>query len=554
MQALKRATVTSEERHKVYKESNLPADDTSTTYEDRDAATLAAASVSRAIDSAEHFLAYRHLDVLELLSWPRYGIDQVGNYIALEQRNVQIINQHPSTDDYLKPWHVTQIHRNPAIRDLCCTGKVLSDDELRAFPYMLRFLQLYRILSCVCGQLLRVILHTTVSGRCLIDYVQTLVLDRVELEHSEIVYNIVKLVRKRKTRLRILSVRNTDLFAEDTAVQLGLLAEGWNDPNSVEASDDESLPSIGIYIFGDSEKEDPQSRRQRQVADPSTEKRKAKGRIGGTIKSDLDAEDEDKGIISVVGAQLGSQDQPTSHVMTSPQRNEWYQSAGHIFQYKFSPYWADVLAWYASNVTGVRIAFDAVLCRGPRHDKDWVAQAELRKGRDTVPTISYIEHAVATVALGSAGCAECGSAPEGLASFPSSPIPHLPLLSPPPRFDGCVRNAQRPPGVNVDDDFTGEGTSNCKRSNKASIDGSDRASLLVRCRDCVLDRWCQECRRWWCENCYPADLNLFYHSFSTSEKSETRSQTGMKVSMGLCVERCLVPQMMAGAGSGGMWG
>ncbi|KAH6981703.1 hypothetical protein BKA56DRAFT_672505 [Ilyonectria sp. MPI-CAGE-AT-0026] len=112
------------------------------------------------------------------------------------------------------------------------------------------------------------------------------------------------------------------------------------------------------------------------------------------------------------------------------------------------------------------IAFDAVLCQGPRHRNSPVY------GQSTHP--SGCGPAMATFAVG--GCASCGKAPEGLMHPDTTHPSCLPLLAPPPILASSVQAATTPaPGAQA---FT------------------------ARCGDCLTERFCVCCNKWWCESCY----------------------------------------------------
>ncbi|KAI6776028.1 hypothetical protein HG530_002786 [Fusarium avenaceum] len=111
------------------------------------------------------------------------------------------------------------------------------------------------------------------------------------------------------------------------------------------------------------------------------------------------------------------------------------------------------------------ISFDAVLCQGPRHANSPVF--------GKTPMRSPCGPAVATFAVG--GCASCGKAPEGIMTAETH-CSSLPLLAPPPILSSSVKAATSPrPGH---EDF------------------------VPRCADCLRDRFCVTCNKWWCETCY----------------------------------------------------
>ncbi|KAM0798692.1 hypothetical protein BDR22DRAFT_364842 [Usnea florida] len=109
------------------------------------------------------------------------------------------------------------------------------------------------------------------------------------------------------------------------------------------------------------------------------------------------------------------------------------------------------------------IAFDAVLCRHPAISRPSLATVRLN------------------------GCKSCGSCPEGPAYPGVSPPDRLPLLSPPPLHSSKVEVAQR-----------------------IDTAGQPFPPLILRCRTCLKNRWCETCNAWWCESCYtvPKSGNL----------------------------------------------
>ncbi|WPG99705.1 Hypothetical protein R9X50_00252400 [Acrodontium crateriforme] len=174
----------------------------------------------------------------------------------------------------------------------------------------------------------------------------------------------------------------------------------------------------------------------------------------------------DSGVTSSEGAQIGAEwNERSSSALISTLADEetkWYASTGRALQRPQSD-WPDTL----QACKGV-IAFDAVLCRGPRHDITKVDSKD------------FLQPTIAVVALGPHGCEICHSCPEGPAVFGETPESSLPLLGPPPLHASTVRAAQLPQH---------QGNSPFPR-------------LILRCEDCLRGRWCEECNRWWCESCY----------------------------------------------------
>ena len=154
------------------------------------------------------------------------------------------------------------------------------------------------------------------------------------------------------------------------------------------------------------------------------------------------------------------------------------------------------------------IAFDAVLCRHPAISRPSLATVRLN------------------------GCKSCGSCPEGPAYPGVSPPDRLPLLSPPPLHSSRVEVAQR-----------------------IDTAGQPYPPLILRCRTCLKNRWCERCNAWWCESCYTVPKSRGLNkSDPASIMSCSASNGDIKVHNGLCVSRCLVDELLCGAGEGGMWG
>lgn len=154
------------------------------------------------------------------------------------------------------------------------------------------------------------------------------------------------------------------------------------------------------------------------------------------------------------------------------------------------------------------IAFDAVLCPHPATSRPSLATVRLN------------------------ACQSCGSCPEEPAYPGVSPPDRLPLLSPPPLHSSKVEVAQR-----------------------IDTAGQPYPPLILRCRTCLKNRWCERCNAWWCESCYTVPKSRGLNkSDSASVMSCSASNRDIKVHSGLCVSRCLVDVLLSGAGEGGMWG
>ncbi|KAK4243280.1 hypothetical protein C7999DRAFT_36402 [Corynascus novoguineensis] len=187
----------------------------------------------------------------------------------------------------------------------------------------------------------------------------------------------------------------------------------------------------------------------------------------------------------------------------------WYVRRGDQFPNlpnRISPEWASTLVACA----GV-ISFDSVLCTGPRHFNSaaWgkVSLAALDAASSSAaPGVPHFS--VATHSLD--GCASCGSAPEGwtvwgeelLSSHRDADgrrtsescmadLARFPLLAPPPTHSASLRVAMCPTGQSVK-----------ARLPFVSSGKRHRARFIPRCFDCIRDRYCAGCHKWWCESCY----------------------------------------------------
>jgi hypothetical protein len=206
--------------------------------------------------------------------------------------------------------------------------------------------------------------------------------------------------------------------------------------------------------------------------------------------------------------------------------DKWYQHNGKVIAKPPSLEWANtVLA-----CQGI-ISFDAVLCDGPRHQF-----VSFPKGSEPHPWYTHpdahLSSRIATHSTG--GCASCGTAPESFSDFKISPMDRFPLLAPVPLHSSTAKAAKTP--------FS-----------------ASRGKLLVRCMDCIRNRCCENCHKWWCEDCYEVPN----HAYTTGSTQPWEvgggggagvgvGEENVKVHMGLCVEDCLVAETMSGAASHGM--
>jgi hypothetical protein len=151
--------------------------------------------------------------------------------------------------------------------------------------------------------------------------------------------------------------------------------------------------------------------------------------------------------------------------------NDWYRPSGRILRGTIEDGWAQTIR----KCEGI-IAFDAVLCRGPRHNVNLYSPSNTTQPR---PDAELLGPAVATISLGPHGCEGCHTSPEGPAIWGKSPDEQLPLLCPPPLYSSKVADAKRP---------VGEG---------------GNGILIARCAECLKSRWCHRCNKWFCFNCLP---------------------------------------------------
>lgn len=345
--------------------------------------------------------------------------------------------------------------------------------------------------------------------RSVLSDVHTLILDGLSVP-ADLVH---ELICDEHYNIRILSIREVKNLHERKLLQALKYA--------VRPSRPENTPKLkGLYYFG-----------------PSDRTSSGVGKLSHEISLSLPI----TGVTSSAGAQLGMEWNHRSYQALSTSLamdgDQWYQASGKMITKPFHPEWASIL----QLCQGV-IAFDAVLCRSLRHELKPVdrsstnLQPSTARGTASVPE-SYVPPSVATFALGPTGCAQCHTSPEGPAFSGISRREHLPLLAPPPRHSSTVKAAQSlvpytctPP------------------------------PFFARCGECLFNRRCERCNKWWCESCCNASGISTYTMMQKAEMLEEgvdwsdRVNENMKVLGGLCVERCLVEEEMAGAGSGGMWG
>lgn len=338
--------------------------------------------------------------------------------------------------------------------------------------------------------------------------VHTLILDGLSIT-AELVKDILT---EERYNVRILSIREVKHLNERKLQQYLRYA--------VRPSRPTGTPRVkGIYMFGP---------RDPVLLPPSPIAKKSPGFVS-------------RGVMSSQGAQIGAEwNQKSSealNVVLAKTEDKWYQSSGKVIPKRPSADWAEIL----QACEGI-VAFDVVLCRGPRHDPSKAYLTQVSAGGLPHPS-AFLRPTIATVALGPSGCETCHSSPEGPAMYGYSPSQQLPLLTPVPLHGSSLRAAQMP----------------------HTMDGSSAPPLIVRCEDCLKGRWCERCHKWWDEDCYATSTVAQRTELQQTELTESLDTTGTRnlipkqttkvhILMGLCVEHCLVGELEAGAGSNGMWG
>lgn len=152
--------------------------------------------------------------------------------------------------------------------------------------------------------------------------------------------------------------------------------------------------------------------------------------------------------------------------------HEWYRPSGQVLRQPAEDGWAQVI----KKCEGI-IAFDAVLCRGPRHNGDLYSSTNTSQPQ---PEEGLLVPAIATISLGPRGCDGCRTSPEGPAIWGESPEHYFPLLNPLPLHASNVLEAKRP------------------------VPKNETAVMIASCAECMKNRWCYCCKKWFCFTCLPS--------------------------------------------------
>jgi len=287
-------------------------------------------------------------------------------------------------------------------------------------------------------------IFSSLERRSVLQDVRTLVLDGLSVP-ADLVADIILTDR---FNVNILSIRECQHLNEHKLMQVI--------QHAVRPTRPQGTPRVkGIYCFSPMQKP-PRAVARRRYRD-WWGSRVGSSRSPSQSPSDSSSDNEDENTVARERRQS---------------QNEWYSPTGKIFKHTIAEGWARTL----QKCQGI-IAFDAVLCRGPRHDVNRYTSTNEDSPATEAP---LLEPAVATVALGPRGCDGCHSSPEGPAIWGQSPDVHFPLLSPIPLHVSSIVTAKQPELIPGKHPF-----------------------LIARCADCLTDSWCHRCNKWFCSNCLP---------------------------------------------------
>lgn len=168
----------------------------------------------------------------------------------------------------------------------------------------------------------------------------------------------------------------------------------------------------------------------------------------------------------------------------------WYDKKGTIISRPIPTEWAETML----SCAGI-VSFDTVLCRGPRHLNS-PAYGSIDIAANSPPS-PYVPSKWAAATHAVDGCAGCGSAPEGWTVWGESvgiegseATCRFPLLAPAPIHSSNVTVAKCPSGA----------AAYASRARRPADQPPRR--FIARCMECLRDRYCWACSKWWCEKCF----------------------------------------------------
>ncbi|KAH8666049.1 hypothetical protein BGZ60DRAFT_377997 [Tricladium varicosporioides] len=343
-------------------------------------------------------------------------------------------------------------------------------------------------------------IFNTLRRRNILQNVQTLILDGLSVT-SDLVTDIIC---SDTFRVRILSIREVQHLNErklQQALQYAIRPSRAPNTPKLEA----------LYIFGPKDAL-PVSRFRRHV-----------NRYPPGI-APIDTVPHYAGVVYSYGAQIGTgwnmRSGDTLADEMKKNGDKWYQRSGKVITKPPSHEWAETIR----ACMGI-VSFDAVLCNGPRHSLPVTTEEQRNETPWYQLRNAHLPPRIATCAVRS--CCNCKTSPEGSSVFGRSPMERFPLLAPPPLHASSARAAKAP----------------------AAEDTTDK-KLLVRCLDCLRNRYCESCHKWWCEDCYEVP-DLSYSSSGPLQSWES----GVKRSCfecGLNCAECIVrTQLMCKLCGGG---
>lgn len=339
----------------------------------------------------------------------------------------------------------------------------------------------------------------SLRGRNILKDVRTLVLDGQRVSADV----LSEIILDPSYNVQLLSIRDVRDLNETKLIQVLRYA--------VQPARPENTPRLkGVYLFGSMDSSTP-----RQFRVESSDSAGLKRTIAATIGASWKQESSDQLSQSLYGTS-----------------EEWYRKSGRMTKTTPLSEWGQVLV-ECKDI----ISFDAPLCAGPRHTLPTQFKGGKRKSGPWYSAEEFhIAPRVATFALG--GCHSCGKAPEGLARYGEYPTERFPLLAPVPLHQSTIRAAKTP---------------------KGSTTSSLQPHILARCQECLQNRYCDSCHKWWCEDCY--DISSKGHVLHYSQtltithsrliiKKQLSQNAGLdsndvKVYSNLCVQDCLIGDLMA---------